>query len=517
LNKLNNAVKDKKKSQSLIENFPVPNTKEDLLEFIIAATSRLGVCYKHNDVSSGLVKAWEVKLNDAYQKAELVFSSDKASMGKAEELFTESQKTKKQVQTKLATQKTIKVVVPIVIVIGLITGGYFLFRNTAEKETNQMNKIVQEVNADITKGKADSALKRLKKLVWDYKTDDPDFADEVATWDAKRAELQASVDSLYISEETNRLQALQSQIDGAVQNQDYDKAVKLAQNYTWQYKPDDAEFAEEVTEWNQKRINLIGSIWISRITAANPYNQFKEEKKYKKFQSAKPGLGDVPEEYRTATVCLAALKEAKSNSTDIILGNQKGSSIADVPANVQTPEFWAQAVAIDPGILASMPANLKTPDMMIQVVSADGSALKNVPDSMRTQAVCEAAVKKTGSALQYVPEKFVTSALCQTAVSNSWFALQYVPDRLKTSAMCLTAVKRYGDALEYVPANLITEDMCMAAAIGSYQGLKFVPDRFKTVDMCVQAVKAASVNSKYTLDYVPAGIINEVKQKAGIK
>ncbi|MDO4289733.1 MAG: zinc ribbon domain-containing protein [Eggerthellaceae bacterium] len=49
----------------LIRNFHIPNTKEDIYEFFILASSNINTGYE--------VDAWQAKLQQAYQKAELVF------------------------------------------------------------------------------------------------------------------------------------------------------------------------------------------------------------------------------------------------------------------------------------------------------------------------------------------------------------------------------------------------------------------------------------------------------------
>lgn len=52
----------------LIRNFYIPNTKEDILEFFILATSNM-------NVDGYDVEAWHVKLEQAYQKARLSFGN----------------------------------------------------------------------------------------------------------------------------------------------------------------------------------------------------------------------------------------------------------------------------------------------------------------------------------------------------------------------------------------------------------------------------------------------------------
>ncbi len=69
--------KDEEKA-SLINNFPVPNTKEDILEFMLLASSNINVKDGIDDVVS---KAWIAKLEQVYQRAEL-------TMGKSPDFAT---------------------------------------------------------------------------------------------------------------------------------------------------------------------------------------------------------------------------------------------------------------------------------------------------------------------------------------------------------------------------------------------------------------------------------------------
>lgn len=57
---------------SLIVNFSVPNTKEDILEFMLLAASNINV---HHGVDDDVSKAWIAKLDQVYQKAKLSMSS----------------------------------------------------------------------------------------------------------------------------------------------------------------------------------------------------------------------------------------------------------------------------------------------------------------------------------------------------------------------------------------------------------------------------------------------------------
>ncbi|MFV0249868.1 MAG: hypothetical protein ACK5HP_02395 [Bacilli bacterium] len=82
----------KQEKATVIINYSVPNTKEDILEFMILASSNIDTKHELNDV---VTKAWISKLDQVYQKAEI-------SMGKNPEfVHIKNIYEKKQEQIKL--------------------------------------------------------------------------------------------------------------------------------------------------------------------------------------------------------------------------------------------------------------------------------------------------------------------------------------------------------------------------------------------------------------------------------
>ncbi len=55
---------------TVIRNYPIPNTKEDIFEFLILASSNVS-----DNLDNGISKAWQSKVEQAYQKAQLVFKN----------------------------------------------------------------------------------------------------------------------------------------------------------------------------------------------------------------------------------------------------------------------------------------------------------------------------------------------------------------------------------------------------------------------------------------------------------
>lgn len=64
---------------SVIRSFPIPNTKEDVLEFIILAATNFNAeqSLSDNGIKKDVSDAWFTKIEQSYQKAKLLFSGDK--------------------------------------------------------------------------------------------------------------------------------------------------------------------------------------------------------------------------------------------------------------------------------------------------------------------------------------------------------------------------------------------------------------------------------------------------------
>lgn len=75
---------------SLIENFAVPNAKEDILEFMILATSNIDTSvYGESEPTSGqkaMAHTWYAKVDQAYKKAKSLYGKD-ADFARIQELY----------------------------------------------------------------------------------------------------------------------------------------------------------------------------------------------------------------------------------------------------------------------------------------------------------------------------------------------------------------------------------------------------------------------------------------------
>lgn len=186
---------DKDNIISHIRTFPIPNTKEDLFEFVILAGSNI----REDRYSDELPKyqqeisdAWKSKFEQAYRKAKLSFKGDK-SFREIESLYREKMGEQKQAKRR----SNLLIALPI---IGLILfnvigwGGIFLSDHIKiEKETERLEAIVEEVYEYIEQEQYVLARSKVSTLVFSGST--TQAGDQAAAkWDITRQQLLDIID-----------------------------------------------------------------------------------------------------------------------------------------------------------------------------------------------------------------------------------------------------------------------------------------------------------------------------------
>lgn len=117
------------RKNDLISNFYIPNTKEDIIEFFILASSNINngeIC----------IEAWWAKLEQAYQKAKLTFG-DSNEFAYLEELYkkTIKQKSKQLFFRKINRSTSSKLLVMGLIGCILTLAGFFLGAATGNEDS----------------------------------------------------------------------------------------------------------------------------------------------------------------------------------------------------------------------------------------------------------------------------------------------------------------------------------------------------------------------------------------------
>ena len=83
---LNNAKTAEEKALK-IRNYPIPNSKEDIIEFMILASSNIS-----GESNTSIFEAWNAKFEQAYQKAQITLLND-AAFAKVKEIYEKTEKT----------------------------------------------------------------------------------------------------------------------------------------------------------------------------------------------------------------------------------------------------------------------------------------------------------------------------------------------------------------------------------------------------------------------------------------
>ncbi len=107
-----NAMKILEEKTTVVKNFPIPTTKEDLLDFSITMQSRW-----NNEEVDYLRKAFKVKYDECVNKAKILFPNDPAFQG----ILSQHEKDKKKISPK--TKALIGLVLFMLIIIILLIFG----------------------------------------------------------------------------------------------------------------------------------------------------------------------------------------------------------------------------------------------------------------------------------------------------------------------------------------------------------------------------------------------------------
>ncbi len=189
------------KKIELIRNFSVPNTKEDVLEFLILASSNInysvmgakdwmdsGMQPEEYSAKLQLSEAWVAKFQQVYDKASISLGDD-FSYKKIQSIYhntinklEESKKTKKRIKFDGLAGLGIMLVVLVILYIAVwiaVSSSEKKEKADNEAKENQLQATVKEIKDDIINGDYDSALIKTYTIHYDGTSDDSkEFWDE---------------------------------------------------------------------------------------------------------------------------------------------------------------------------------------------------------------------------------------------------------------------------------------------------------------------------------------------------
>lgn len=172
---------------NLIRSFVIPNTKEDLYEFLILAGSNIDTesynidgTMRTTDARLAVSDAWKAKFEQAYQKAKLLFAGDQ----RFEEI--QALHSSIHVSIKKAKSKSWKeagIIWGIFIVMLVLPLALIGIANSQadKKENSRLESIVSEIELQLENGEYKHALMKANTLV--YTANNSDAAHQ---WDIER-------------------------------------------------------------------------------------------------------------------------------------------------------------------------------------------------------------------------------------------------------------------------------------------------------------------------------------------
>lgn len=183
--KINNVTTEYQKI-NIIRSFPIPNTKEDIFEFMILATSNIDEC-----PNKEVFNAWIAKFEQCYQKAKLSFNQE-SDFVKIQAIYEKTQKTINKIRRKGPILKLVTVVLPIVILVGLCVMGLRACGNWlanpepygTDEEIARLEAIVAEVETALENKEYDLAMMQAKTI--DFFPNHESISDHERQWDIKR-------------------------------------------------------------------------------------------------------------------------------------------------------------------------------------------------------------------------------------------------------------------------------------------------------------------------------------------
>lgn len=174
-----NAVSDiDQRKINLIRSFPIPNTKEDLFEFMILALSNYDLKFTDmgdeggSESEKALTEAWKAKLEQAFNKAEVLFRDDPAL-----ERFRAMRKEKldeieeRRAAAKKKSVKTwILIILLNVVVFGCIGLIFACDGLSIQRENERLQGVVEEVYELVDEEKFTLARAKASEIVFSGST-----------------------------------------------------------------------------------------------------------------------------------------------------------------------------------------------------------------------------------------------------------------------------------------------------------------------------------------------------------
>lgn len=249
--KLNSATTEYQKA-NIIRSFPIPNTKEDIFEFMILVSSNID-----EHPNKGVFDAWIAKFEQCYEKAKLSFKQE-ADFVKIQAIYEKTNKEIKAIRRKGPLKKVLIIVVPIILIVGLNIAFWSWIISAAnsstEKEVARLEAIVVEVEEAIANEDYDLAMMLAKSI--DYEPNYESTSDYERQWDIKRDHLIKQIIS----------KASENGIEMEYPTDTADEKDQQKPSYSYDYEQSKEDIQNNIDEFN-KYMDEIEDMWNQNATS----------------------------------------------------------------------------------------------------------------------------------------------------------------------------------------------------------------------------------------------------------
>jgi len=250
---------------SLIQSFLVPNTKEDMLEFMILATSNVN--YRSYDSTHTISKseraindAWISKIKQVYEKAKRTYGNEKDFL-QIESLYKKCNADIGKAKKKSVVKWIAMFALVPAICIAMVIGVMMIQVVYNAKETARLESIEKVAVEALENGEYKKALLNAESLVYDYVINV-----DKRKWDIKRRLLvdeiiaEAEKHGMHLvpssGKEVARLESIEKAARDALKDREYKKALINAEGLVYSLGDED----EIERQWDVKREVLIDEI-----------------------------------------------------------------------------------------------------------------------------------------------------------------------------------------------------------------------------------------------------------------
>lgn len=182
---------------AVIQGFPIPNNREDILEFFILASSSIS-----DHMGKAVLNAWVAKVEQSYNKVKLVLKDD-ADRTLVDAIYSATKQKVKQINRKKEKRLRRKLIIPIAVILGflslpaasiaLVLGMESAEDKKIQKENDRLDAVVDMVYEALENDNYVLARATAATLVFSG-PDDPDAEIAAMKWDKTRVELLDIID-----------------------------------------------------------------------------------------------------------------------------------------------------------------------------------------------------------------------------------------------------------------------------------------------------------------------------------